>query len=906
MMKDGVWVTRGFEAFRRGTFGNAGQNLYVSRAGVLQRIHHLDLNRDGYVDLLFCNAQVHLEAPPACVYRDVFGACERTELPAGGSPTAAVADISGDGYADLIIGNEKSGNAGRLNANVYFGSPAGLSERYQTVLPAHRCTSVATGDFDGDGRADLALLTEGRVRLFHQTDLGIEAKEYVDTPIEGVQLGAADLDGDGHAELIVTAADRPPRIYWGGAGGIDPERWSDVPAPAGWTPPDLAETEELSETERVGAVAPLAIAIHLGAEPLVFVAGGATQFLVPVTRERGFGRPLRFACRNALSVAAGDFDGDGRVDLAFACRDFEDGGECSWLYWGGAGGFAESARLTVPTHRACDVALADLRGSGVCDLVICQQRTAQSFTVDSPAFAGGSRQLADPVALQTHGARRVHAARFSDDPLPQVVFANQSGRRADMAVDSYLYYGGRDGFSPERRAALRSPGAAAALACDVDDDGWADIILINSYENAIHLDAGSCIYFGGPDGFAAEPDVVIPTRLGWACAIADLNRDGYLDLIVSHFHVPTITIYRGVRGGFDFEDPTVLTVLEGPGDYIPPRRLVLADFDRSGWLDLAVAPAGRNRCVILRGGPDGFSTERSLVLPTSFSAGHPVAHDLTGNGYPDLLLGGGKPNPGQPHDSFNHIFWNGPDGLRADRQTQLPSNCGHGLAVADFNGDGVPDLLSCGYQSAVDRDVDAFIYWGNRETGFRARDFTRLRAHSSAGCLAADFDGDGRVDIAIANHKTFGDHVGESFVYWNGPDGFSEQRVTRLPTVGPHALAFAQPRNQIDGSEQEYYVSEPYRLPEGAIVQRLDWEVEHARSTWVRAQIRTAATPEQLDDEPWRGGRENDEWLGRRQPLRAGATRGRWMQYRLALGASNGGCTPRVREVRVEYGARQP
>jgi hypothetical protein len=906
MMKDGVWGTRGFEAFRRGTFGNAGQNLYVSRAGVLQRIHHLDLNRDGYVDLLFCNAQVHLEAPPACVYRDVFGACKRTELPAGGSPTAAVADISGDGYADLIIGNEKSGNAGRLNANVYFGSPAGLSERYQTVLPAHRCTSVAAGDFDGDGRADLALLTEGRVRLFHQTDLGIEAKEYVDTPIEGVQLGAADLDGDGHAELIVTAADRPPRIYWGAAGGIDPERWSDVPAPDGWAPPDLAETEELSETERVGAVAPLAIAVHLGSEPLVFVAGGATQFLVPVTRERGFGRPLRFACRNALSVAAGDFDGDGRVDLAFACRDFEDGRECSWLYWGGADGFGESARLTVPTHRACDVALADLRGSGVCDLVICQQRTAQSFTVDSPAFAGGSRRLADPVALQTHGARRVHAARFSDDPLPQVVFANQSGRRADMAVDSYLYYGGRDGFSPERRAALRSPGAAAALACDVDDDGWADIILINSYENAIHLDAGSCIYLGGPGGFAAEPDVVIPTRLGWACAIADLNRDGYLDLIVSHFHIPTITIYRGVRGGFDFEDPTVLTVLEGPGDYIPPRRLVLADFDRSGWLDLAVAPAGRNRCVILRGGPDGFSTERSLVLPTSFSAGHPVAHDLTGNGYPDLLLGGGKPNPGQPHDSFNHIFWNGPDGLRADRQTQLPSNCGHGLAIADFNGDGVPDLLSCGYQSAVDRDVDAFIYWGNRETGFRAGDFTRLRAHSSAGCLAADFDGDGRVDIAIANHKTFGDHVGESFVYWNGPDGFSEQRLTRLPTVGPHALAFAQPRNQIDGSEQEYYVSEPYRLPEAAIVQRLDWEVEHARSTWVRAQIRTAATPEQLDDEPWRGGRENDEWLGRRQPLRAGATRGRWMQYRLALGAANGGCTPRVREVRVEYGARQP
>ena len=298
-----------------------------------------------------------------------------------------------------------------------------------------------------------------------------------------------------------------------------------------------------------------------------------------------------------------------------------------------------------------------------------------------------------------------------------MVFINQSGRRADMAVDSYLYYGGRDGFSPERRAALPSPGTAAAVTCDVNDDGWADIVMINSYENAIHLDAGSFIYFGGPDGFAAQPDVVIPTRMGWACAIADIDRDGYLDLIVSHFHVPTITIYRGTRGGFDFDNPTVLTVLQGPGDYIPPRRLALADFDLSGWLDLVIAPAGQNRCVILRGGPDGFSTERVWVVPTSFSAGCPMAHDLTGNGYPDLLLGGGKPNLGQPHDSFNHIFWNGPDGLRADRQTQLPSNCGHGLAVADFNGDGVPDLLSCGYQSAVDRDVDALIYLGQQRDG---------------------------------------------------------------------------------------------------------------------------------------------------------------------------------------------
>ena len=52
-----AWITEGFDAFRRGTFGNAGQNLYVSKAGVLQRIYQYDLDKNGYFDLVFANCQ---------------------------------------------------------------------------------------------------------------------------------------------------------------------------------------------------------------------------------------------------------------------------------------------------------------------------------------------------------------------------------------------------------------------------------------------------------------------------------------------------------------------------------------------------------------------------------------------------------------------------------------------------------------------------------------------------------------------------------------------------------------------------------------------------------------------------------------------------------------------------------
>ena len=70
------WETKGFQAFARGSFGNSGQNLYVSRAGILQRIYQYDLTGNGYVDLVFCNSQSHFEKPDSLVYSDPLGDCQ--------------------------------------------------------------------------------------------------------------------------------------------------------------------------------------------------------------------------------------------------------------------------------------------------------------------------------------------------------------------------------------------------------------------------------------------------------------------------------------------------------------------------------------------------------------------------------------------------------------------------------------------------------------------------------------------------------------------------------------------------------------------------------------------------------------------------------------------------------------
>jgi hypothetical protein len=162
----GAMKEKGFDTFSKGKFGNAGQNIYVSQKGVIQRIHQFDVNGDGFIDLPFANSHDDSLRVPAYVYVDPLNGKERIEIPTEGAYTGAVGDLNNDGYDDLVIGNQYDGASNYTYAQIYYGSPKGYSTKRMLNLWAPSCKSVAIGDFNGDGRKDIAFVSFEKLRLF--------------------------------------------------------------------------------------------------------------------------------------------------------------------------------------------------------------------------------------------------------------------------------------------------------------------------------------------------------------------------------------------------------------------------------------------------------------------------------------------------------------------------------------------------------------------------------------------------------------------------------------------------------------------------------------------------------------------------------------------------------------------
>lgn len=438
-----------------------------------------------------------------------------------------------------------------------------------------------------------------------------------------------------------------------------------------------------------------------------------------------FGAPLTIAVGDSpRDVALADLDGDGYSDLVVVDRDEDN---LSVLPGRGDGMF-DAASFILPTGVSPrQVVLADLNGDGVLDAAV-NNRVSEDISI----FIGaeGVAGFLLPAGLYPAGYTPVSvvAVDFNGDGLPDLATANM--RSHDVRVRLNL---GDGTFGPEAIYPVNY-GPAVLAAGDLDGDGRSDL-LVSCLGSG---NRGSLVaLLSRGDGTFRDPISSFPAtnityfRPYWL-RLGDLAGGGRLDAAVGGVD-GKLVLFKG-RGDGSFE-PGVISCLGGDGR---PLGLALGDFDRDGRLDIATS-----RGKVFMNDGQLFPTNGSTVWTGRtklFNAGAQAwaveAEDLDNDGNLDLMVALTFQRP----DPIGVLFGRG-DGTFSEPDVYEGPDVGAVAIVGrDMDGDGVKDIVIGNRCAAT-----VIIMKGVANRRFELREV--IRAYSVEGLAVADLDQDGKPDI---------------------------------------------------------------------------------------------------------------------------------------------------------------
>ena len=715
---------------------------------------------------------------------------ERIVLPSGTSSLRQMitADVTASGYDDIIAAAPHDGVIVIIpNHEGTFGAP--------TLIPTWRhARNLATGDFNADGRVDIAVAgsrgspaenaeNQGQaeprgVAIFHGAPGGRLTRGEV---IPG-------RDAGGHTRPVYSLRTRPSRVGDGDELVLT-HAWSDrvwILRPSHQSRLEVAATTPLLRTGAADAesfaraegayyldLGPIGAPNTSGIDSLVTVHRNSLS--VEIRSPTADGLSFESAPSQILSIPGGpraarivDLDSDGWNDLVVVVRNHE-----RVLTYRNVRGRLEPQYESPVGKSPRDLAVADFNGDGEPDIAVINRRSNDVSVLESFPQAAGFESL-DLVYLIDADVGDLAIGALSEDGRDDVVQLHRA--TGEISVRLALPDGR---LAPPTFFSMGYVPADLRLA-DLDADGHLDVATANLGRPGV-CSGSLAMRFGDGDGNLGALREFDPGDAGrlFGLEVRDFSGDGILDVAVGYLDC-RISFFRGNEDG-TFE-------ATGSQFYIyEPRAMCSGDLDNDGDIDLIGASYSGDIVVIENEG-DMLDTEplRSEIYRTSRGIRRTstvTCVDVDSDGNADILVG-------NDHGTYL-ILGTETMAFRPTAQplegAQFPVSR---LENTDLDGDGDPEII------AACRVFSCLTVLTRGEDGNYGHALT-VDVPTAEHIAHGDLDGDGRTDL-----------VGSGDVLWTALSGRRPEPSAPSATDAPRTRSPGPVLNEILAMNSELSLGE--------------------------------------------------------------------------------------------------
>ncbi|HLP56225.1 MAG TPA: FG-GAP-like repeat-containing protein [Fluviicola sp.] len=665
-------------------------------------------------------------------------------------------DFDNDGKLDLVIANFTIGVTNKLN--FIKGNGNGTFQAPVVFSAGTRPISLKAGDFNGDGKLDLAVVNYSPANISVVMGNGDgtfqTAVNYIpSTGPNDIEVG--DFNEDSFPDLVVAVGSGSFNLFLGSS--VTPGTFG---TPTSFTMATGSKSIAVGDFNNDNHL-DVATVNQTTANVSVRFGDGAAGFSAVTNYSTAAG---------CYGIATGDFNGDNLLDIT---TSNETADNISVLINSGAGVFSAAVHYAAGDGPN-GIITKDVNGDSFRDILVVNNQESTLFTY----FGVGNGTFLAPKETPSVGTPRdLVTGAFNADSYPDIAVSTFVGQQMPV------YLGNASGTYTAGISIKTGNNPKSLHSNDFNGDGKKDVVVANSADNNFTL------YNGAGTGQFTLSGTFSTGTLPVSIYSADLNNDGFIDVVTANSTSNNVSVFLGNgSGGFSaannfpagtspifvrigllngdaFPDLAVINTADqlsvlfgtGTGSFgaptvyttgTTPLSLVIKDLSGDGFNDIAVTNSGAASIgVFINSGSGTFAAPVNYAVGTTPNSID--AADIDNDTDMDLVVGNFGSN------NFSRLTNNG-SGVFAAAVSYSSSDVGtKGVVLTDYNNDGFQDVMTL-YNTSAGSTGLAALSLGNGTGVFTL--YKRFAVGTTPlGIISLDANNDTRTDAAVINeiNETF-------------------------------------------------------------------------------------------------------------------------------------------------------